>query len=411
QIGLVDVLQEEHGVVPDGILGHSAGEIACTYASGCCTKEQAMLIAYHRGRLPTERGITTGLMAATGLSADQVRERTAGTNVVLACDNSPTSTTVAGPADDVKRFLKDLEAEDIFNRVLDTNGVPYHSSVLQPLLPELTESLNKVIPNPVERPSSWLSAAFPLDSEDPKAAMCSAAYQVHSYRSPVLFTGAVKAIPKNALLVEIGPHSILRSPLRQSRPDLGYVGTMKKGDCAAKTLATAVGDMWRQGVPIQWTSGPVPTNATGTEVPRSIREALTSWDRTLFDVPMVIPNRPGPGVKFERMYDLGGEDSYICDHAIDGNVFIPVTHGTDVVCDGVLKKYNSDRLPKENVPLRDCQQYDKPGADSTGVSPETHDHLTGEHWYGLCERQNLQYGPKFQMVAKYGVDRSWCDLK
>ena len=39
------------------------------------------------------------------------------------------------------------------------------------------------------------------------------------------------------------------------------------------------------------------------------------------------------------------------------------------------------------------------------------DHLLGEHWYSLCERQNLQYGPKFQMVTKYGVDRAWCDLK
>lgn len=89
--------------------------------------------------------------------------------------------------------------------------------------------------------------------------------QVHSYRNPVLFTGAAKAIPDNALLVEIGPHSILRSPLRQSRPDLGYVGVMKKGGCAVLTLATAVGDMWRQGVPVAWKAGPVPTNATGTE--------------------------------------------------------------------------------------------------------------------------------------------------
>ena len=55
-----------------------------------------MLIAYHRGRLPTERGINTGLMAAVGLSAPQVRKRTKGTSLVLACDNSPTSTTVAG---------------------------------------------------------------------------------------------------------------------------------------------------------------------------------------------------------------------------------------------------------------------------------------------------------------------------
>ena len=55
-----------------------------------------MLIAYHRGRLPIEHGITTGLMAATGLSAEQAIERCQGTNVVLACDNSPSSTTVSG---------------------------------------------------------------------------------------------------------------------------------------------------------------------------------------------------------------------------------------------------------------------------------------------------------------------------
>ena len=35
--------------------------------------------------------------------------------------------------------MKQLEAEEIFNRALDTNGVPYHSAVLQPLLPELTQ--------------------------------------------------------------------------------------------------------------------------------------------------------------------------------------------------------------------------------------------------------------------------------
>lgn len=55
-----------------------------------------MLIAYHRGRLPIQHGINTGLMAATGLSAAEAIERCAGTNVVMACDNSPTSTTISG---------------------------------------------------------------------------------------------------------------------------------------------------------------------------------------------------------------------------------------------------------------------------------------------------------------------------
>lgn len=103
-----------------------------------------MLIAYHRGRLPTERGVTDGLMAATGLSAAEAIARTAGTKVVLACDNSPSSTTVSGPAEAVRAFLKELDAEGIFARALETNGVPYHSPRLEPLLPELDAGQSKV---------------------------------------------------------------------------------------------------------------------------------------------------------------------------------------------------------------------------------------------------------------------------
>ena len=43
------MLKEEYGIEPAGMLGHSAGEIACGYADGCLTREQTVLIAYHRG--------------------------------------------------------------------------------------------------------------------------------------------------------------------------------------------------------------------------------------------------------------------------------------------------------------------------------------------------------------------------
>ena len=36
--------------------------------------------------------------------------------------------------------MAQLEGEGIFARALETNGVPYHSPVLQPLLAELSES-------------------------------------------------------------------------------------------------------------------------------------------------------------------------------------------------------------------------------------------------------------------------------
>ena len=40
----------------------------------------------------------------------------------------------------MKAFVAQLEGEGIFARALETNGVPYHSPVLQPLLAELSES-------------------------------------------------------------------------------------------------------------------------------------------------------------------------------------------------------------------------------------------------------------------------------
>ena len=39
-------------------------------------------------------------------------------------------------------------------------------------------------------------------------------------------------------------------------------------------------------------------------MPRSIREALTSWDRQLYDVPLM-SEQPGPGILYERVYNLG----------------------------------------------------------------------------------------------------------
>ncbi len=60
---------------------------------------QAVLVAYHRARQWPESGLSGGLMAATGLgaaaAADRL-EREALTRCVVACDNSPTSTTLSG---------------------------------------------------------------------------------------------------------------------------------------------------------------------------------------------------------------------------------------------------------------------------------------------------------------------------
>lgn len=54
------------GLVPDGIIGHSVGELGCAYADGCMTAEQMILSAYSRGKASLEVDLIRGMMAAVG---------------------------------------------------------------------------------------------------------------------------------------------------------------------------------------------------------------------------------------------------------------------------------------------------------------------------------------------------------
>jgi fatty acid synthase len=65
QVGLVDILKAV-GIEADGIVGHSVGELGCSYMDGSFTAEQMVLAAYYCGRASLETKLIQGLMAAVG---------------------------------------------------------------------------------------------------------------------------------------------------------------------------------------------------------------------------------------------------------------------------------------------------------------------------------------------------------
>lgn len=65
QVALVDVLRKM-GVEPDGIVGHSVGELGCAYADGSLSGEEAVLAAYWRGHCIQQAQLPPGGMAAVG---------------------------------------------------------------------------------------------------------------------------------------------------------------------------------------------------------------------------------------------------------------------------------------------------------------------------------------------------------
>ena len=66
------------------------------------------------------------------------------------------------------------------------------------------------------------------------------------------FKEATALIPKDVIVLEVGPSGVLRSPLRQSRPDLPYVVAMQRGGDAAVSVPDAVCQLWCKGAPINW---------------------------------------------------------------------------------------------------------------------------------------------------------------
>ena len=65
QIALIDLLTALE-IIPNGMIGHSVGELACAYADGCFTSEQMILVAYYRGVISKQTEVVHGTMAAVG---------------------------------------------------------------------------------------------------------------------------------------------------------------------------------------------------------------------------------------------------------------------------------------------------------------------------------------------------------
>lgn len=109
QVALVDLLAR-CGVTPAAVVGHSSGEIAAAYACGAITSNEAILIAYYRGKamLQLDPAKVSGGMAAVGLGADSVTPFLEP-GVVVGCENSPNSTTITGDAEVLQRVMKAIK--------------------------------------------------------------------------------------------------------------------------------------------------------------------------------------------------------------------------------------------------------------------------------------------------------------
>ncbi|GAB6033131.1 hypothetical protein CHUAL_012740 [Chamberlinius hualienensis] len=327
QVALINTLKAI-GIEPDGILGHSVGELSCAYADGCFTEEQAILAAYWRGKLSVdEPGLPVGLMASIGLTWEETKKRLPP-NIYLACNNAEDNVTISGIREDVLRFLDQLKQEGVFFRAVNTGNLSYHCKFINPVAPKLLEKVKALVPNPKPRTSRWISSSI-LESQwnSPLAATSSAEYHVNNLVSPVFFTNAMTHVPKDAVVIEVGAHSLLQAIVKRNLgSDFTYIGLQKKNENGLNHFLTQIGKFYLTGHDVQVHNifDPVPF-----PVPRGTKmiSPLIKWDHShTYDL-----------IPFQTFMGCGGtqqtvevsieneesNDYYLIDHFVDGRVIHP----------------------------------------------------------------------------------------
>lgn len=226
QMALVNLL-DSWNIKPIGVVGHSSGEIAAAYASGAITFETGMLLAYHRGtasaKLLHEFPATKGAMLAVGGKQAHIESFLkihATKATVKACINSPGSVTVSGDESEIDRLEKSAKEEGLFSRKLQTE-VAYHSHHMLLVADDYRDCIGKITSRSqsgVDFHSSLFGKLLANGSS------LGTDYWVNNLTSPVKFSEALESMCSLAsgsekhpdLLIEIGPHSALKGPIRET---------------------------------------------------------------------------------------------------------------------------------------------------------------------------------------------------
>ena len=238
QIALIDFL-EYLDIKPDGIIGHSAGELTAAYADKCLTAEETLLISYWRAKYVEEDTACRGGMAAIGLGVKEVQPLIP-TDVYIACDNADDSVTVAGTETAVNDFVQDLKAKNIFAVNVNSIGIAFHSPLLYSIRDKLTKMLMSILPDTRQMSPRWISS-----NQDNTVRSVSAEYFVDNMLFPIRFNESLKQIPRNAVVIEVSPHCLFQSIIKRSLgPNISYVPLMKKNVNNINVLLSGVGSLY-----------------------------------------------------------------------------------------------------------------------------------------------------------------------
>jgi acyl transferase domain-containing protein/acyl carrier protein len=357
QIGLAD-LWASWGIVPDAVIGHSAGEVAAAAVAGALTLEDAVHVIFHRSRLQ-QRATCLGRMLAVGLPPPEAQAALTehAALVSIAAINSPRSVTLSGQADALEAIARTLESREVFNRFLDVN-VPYHSHYMDPLEIELCESLSGISPRTARVPLYSTVLGALVDGRE-----IAPSYWWENIREPVRFAPALERMigDDHDAFVELAPHPVLAHAIREglgARAASALVLPSVRRDRERGTLLESLGALYTAGRDVAW-QALAAHDATFVRLPsypwqreRHWHESEASAQHRLADPvhPLLQRRVESPDLTWEANVAVN-LPSYLSGHSIHGSVVYPAAAYIEMAL-AAARELGSDRPVLEHLQFR-----------------------------------------------------------
>ncbi|KAK5996471.1 Highly reducing polyketide synthase srdA [Cladobotryum mycophilum] len=265
-VGLVRLLAS-WGITPSTAVGHSSGEIGAAFSAGHISAAEAIVIAYYRGYCVSKAAQQDGAMMAAGLSEaianEEISKNELQGKVTVACINSPEGVTISGDRPAIDSLFDALHAQGTFVRKLKTGGQAYHSQHMLAIGDEYQSLLDKILPtvDPSTKMRKGATVMSSVTASPKSSGFDDARYWRANLEGQVRFSQAIDAIHRISAhcFVELGPHSSLELPIKQTLAKVGvahnqvkYAAPIKRNTNALESALTFAGSLWLQGLNINW---------------------------------------------------------------------------------------------------------------------------------------------------------------
>ena len=352
------------GIMPEGVIGHSIGEIAAGHIAGAYGLETALKIIVNRGATMADHSLGGRMIAISMPQNDMYKITHANSNGLvmnLAALNSPISFAFAGDEAAIDRVAEKCTELKYRHTKLRVEHA-FHSALMDPVEVHLKKSLKGIR---TQTPKIKMMSTVTANWVDKKTKL-NADYWWQNVRRPVKFyPGVIKMISKDNFdtFIEIAPHPVLLTSLSaigrtEADKEIKCIETLYRKKDESNALARTVGKLYVRNYPLAWNKI-FPGKRSVLDLPSYPFNKTTYWNEShenrlirLNEVPYLMLGGTmfAHPKQYQNFLDIH-RFPFIEDHEFRGQMLFPAT--------GYLEMYldiAKDNLPHQlDVQIEDIQ--------------------------------------------------------